>query len=461
MAARFVSVDRETPMLLPPDLREWVPEDDLVHFVIAAVDRLPLEYFKVNWRGSGSAQHPPHMMLALLIYSYSMGIFSSRKIEQATHRDVGVRYLTGDTHPDHDTICKFRRENLDAFARAFVDVLELAREMGLLKVGKVSLDGSHFKADASIDQNVTYARATELRSQLEADIAELMKEAEGADLSEEDAERLPRELDRREKLHAKMEGAIAELESRAAARQQKAMGEYEKKLAAREKKEAETGKKPKGKAPQKPEIKAGEGAHKDEQCNLSDPDSRVMRKSKRSGFTQSHNAQSAVDVESHMVVGAHVVACASDGGQLEAGVRAVEEALGELPEAVLADAGYPEVEAFERLERAGVEVYCSVHREDAHSERHYDFRPSKKRKDPKEPKDPRLIAMRDKLRTEEGRKIYAKRNSTVETVFGMIKGAMGFRGFTMRGSAKVSGEWKLVCLTHNLRRLFNMVKVAA
>ena len=209
---RFVVIDRDTPLLLPPDLRDWVPEDDLVHFVIAAVDRLPLEYFTVNWRGSGSAQHPPHMMLALLIYSYAMGVFSSRKIERATHRDVAVRYLTADTHPDHDTVCKFRRENLDAFAAAFVDVLELAREMGLLKVGRVSLDGSHFKADASIDGNVTHARATELRAELEADIAGLLEEAERADLSDEDADKLPREIARRERLHAKMEGAIAELE---------------------------------------------------------------------------------------------------------------------------------------------------------------------------------------------------------------------------------------------------------
>lgn len=457
---RFVVIDRDTPLLLPPDLRDWVPEDDLVHFVIAAVDRLPLEYFKVNWRGSGSAQHPPHMMLALLIYSYAMGVFSSRKIERATHRDVAVRYLTADTHPDHDTVCKFRRENLDAFAAAFVDVLELAREMGLLKVGRVSLDGSHFKADASIDGNVTHARATELRAELEADIAGLLEEAERADLSDEDADKLPREIARRERLHAKMEGAIAELEARAAARQEKAMGEYGKKVAAREKKAAQTGEKPRGKPPKRPDIKAGEGKHKDEQCNLSDPDSRVMRKSRRSGYTQSHNAQAAVDVGTHLVVGAHIVASASDGGQLEAGVRSVEGALGELPDGVLADAGYAEADAFERLAEAGVDVYCSVHREDAHAERHYDFRPPEKRKNPKEPKDPRLVAMRDKLRTEGGKAIYAERNSTVETVFGMIKAAMGFRGFTMRGSAKVTGEWELVCLTHNLRRLFNMARVA-
>jgi transposase len=200
MSARFVSVDRETPMLLPPDLRDWVPEDDLVHFVIEAVDRLPLEKFRVNHWGTGDAQFPPHMMLALLIYCYANGIFSSRKIERATYRDVAVRYLTAGTHPDHDTICKFRRENLEAFRESFVDVLELARELKLLKLGTVSIDGTHIKANASIDQNVTYRRAVEIREQLRLDIEELLKRAEQADAEDEDSQKLPAEVSRREKL---------------------------------------------------------------------------------------------------------------------------------------------------------------------------------------------------------------------------------------------------------------------
>jgi transposase len=164
MGARFVSVDRETPMFLPPDLRDWVPEDDLVHFVIEAVERLPLESFRVNHRGTGDKQFPPHMMLARLIYSYANGLFSSRNMERATHRDVAIRYLCAGTHPDHDTICKFRRENREAFRESFVDVLEFARELKLLKLGNVSLDGTHLKANASIDQNVSSQRAVEIRA---------------------------------------------------------------------------------------------------------------------------------------------------------------------------------------------------------------------------------------------------------------------------------------------------------
>ncbi len=455
MGARFVCVDRDTPMLLPPDLRDWVPEDDLVHFVIEAVDRLRLESFRVNHRGTGDKQFPPHMMLALLIYSYANGLFSSRKIERATYRDVAIRYLCAGTHPDHDTICKFRRENLEAFRESFVDVLELARELKLLKLGNVSLDGTHLKANASIDQNVTYQRAVEIREQLRLDIDELLARAEKADEEDQDSQKLPEEIARREKLAGKMDQAIEELEARARQRQQKADAKYEEKKAERREKEKKSGKKCRGKEPKRPEIKAEDS---DEQCNLTDPDARVMRKNKRAGFTQSYNAQAAVDADgSQLIVGQHVSQSPCDYGELENGVASLPEQLGK-PESVLADAGYVNADAFERLEQEGVEIYCSVHREDAHSERRYDFRPEKESKrEVKKPTDGRLVEMRDKLRSEEGKALYSRRNHTVEPVFGIIKAAMGFRGFSLRGKEKVSGEWTLVCLAYNLRRLHRMV----
>jgi len=458
MPARFVSVDRDTPMLLPPDLREWVPEDDLVHFVIEAVDRLPLESFRVNHRGTGAKQFPPHMMLALLIYSYANGLFSSRKIERATHRDVAIRYLTVGTHPDHDTICKFRRENLEAFRESFVDVLELARELKLLKLGNVSLDGTHLKANASIDQNVSYQRAVEIRDQLRLDIDDLLAQAETADADEQDGQKLPEEIARREKLASKMERAIEELESRASQRQQEANAKYEAKKAERREKEKKTGKKCTGREPRQPKKKAEDSK---EQCNLSDPDARIMRKNKRASFTQSYNAQAAVDADgSQLVVGQHVSQSASDYAELENGVASIPSLLGK-PEAVLADAGYVNADAFDRLEQEGVEIYCSVHREDAHNERRYDYRPVKESDRPvKEPVDERLVAMREKLRTEEGKALYGRRNHTVEPVFGIIKAAMGFRGFSLRGKEKVSGEWTLVCLAYNLKRLHGMAGCA-
>ena len=445
-------------MLLPPDLRDWVAEDDLVHFVIEAVDRLPVEKFRINHRGTGDAQYPPHMMLALLIYSYANGIFSSRKIERATYRDVAVRYLTAGNHPDHDTIAKFRRENIEAFSESFVDVLELARELKMLKLGNVSLDGTHIKANASIDQNVTYHRAVEIREQLRLDIDELVARAEKADLEEDDSQTLPEEFSRREKLAAKMDRAIEQLEGRARGRQQKALGEYEQKKAERREKEKQSGKKCGGREPKKPDIKAEDSS---EQCNLSDPDARIMRKNKRAGFTQSYNAQAAVDADgSQLIVGAHVSQSPSDGGELENGVASIPSNLGK-PEAVLADAGYVNADAFERLEQEGVEIYCSVHREDAHSERHYDFRPKQaSERSIKKVTDTRLEVMGEKLRSEEGKAIYSKRNHTVEPAFGIIKEAMGFRSFSLRGKEKVAGEWTLVCLAYNLRRLHNLVNGA-
>lgn len=459
MAARFINVDRNTPMLLPPDLREWVKDDELVHFIIEAVERLPLNIFEVNHRGSGSRQMPPTMMLALLIYSYCNGIFSSRKIERATYNDVRVRYLTGNHHPDHDTICAFRRKNFEAISEAFVDVLELAKELSILSLGNVALDGTHIKANASIDKNVTYPRAGEIREQLKLDIGELMARADQADLSDEDAEKLPAEITRREKLAAKMDQAIAKLKDRAAKRQEIEAAKHEEKLKKREDKEKETGKKTWGSQPKAHEIKPQESK---EQCNLTDPDSRVMRKNKRSGFTQSYNCQAGVDTEgSQLIVGNHVSQSPSDSGQLEPGIKAIDERTG-TPSSVSADAGYVNADMIERVEKnLNVEVYCSVHREDAHSERHYDFRPANQTERPtKTVKDPRLIQMGEKLKSEKGKEIYSRRNHTVETVFGIIKQAMGFRGFLLRGIEKVSGEWELVCLSYNLKRLHKLVRAA-
>lgn len=443
-------------MLLPPDLREWVAEDDMVHFVLEAVDRLPLSSFKFNQRGTGDRQFPPHMMFALLVYCYANGIFSSRKIERATHRDIAVRYLCANNHPDHDTICKFRRENFVAVSKAFVDVLELATSLKVLKLGKISLDGTHIKANASIDQNVTYERACEIREQLKLDVQELMEKAERADENDEDAQKLPKEIARREKLAAKMDRAIDELKERAKKRDEKARADFEKKLAERERKEKETGKKPAGAAPKPP--KTGP-ENSNEQVNLSDPDARIMRKNKRSGFTQSFNAQAAVDADgSQLIVGNHLSQSPSDSGELEEGVSSVPEQLGK-PEAVLSDAGYVNADMIERVEKElGVEVFCSVHREDAHSERHYDYRPKKQSERPvRKVKDPRLLAMQAKLQTEEGKAIYGVRNHTVETAFGIIKSVMGFRGFMLRGLEKVAGEWELVCLSYNLKRLHRLI----
>jgi transposase len=450
MAHRFKNTDRKTPLLLPPDLRDWVAEDDLVHFVIQAVERLPLSTFAVNHKGCGDAQYPPHLMLALLIYCYANGLFGSRRIERATYRDVAVRYLTADTHPDHDTICAFRRNNLEAIARAFVEVLELAQELKLLKLGTVSLDGTHIKASASKDKNVTYERARQLRTQLRQDVNELLQQAERADRQDEDPQALPQAIARREKLLQKMDDACARLEQRAQARAAAERADYERKAAAHEQRAGSA----KGPEPKPPK----DTPEPDEQINLTDPDARLMRKSKRQSYTQSYNAQAVVDAgESRLIVGRRVSDCASDAGRLEPDLQSIPVALGQ-PKQALADCGYVDKEVFQRLgqQRPQLDLYVSVHREDAHGERRYDYRPLDKIKKPKAIKDPVLRAMADKLQTPEGKTIYRQRACTVEPVFGIIKAALGFRQFLLRGMKKVSGEWNLVCLTYNLKRLHRL-----
>ena len=456
MPARFTNIDRNTPMLLPPDLRDWVSEDDYVHFVIQATERLPLESFKINHRGTGSSQYPPHMMLALLVYCYSMGIFSSRKIEQATYTNISVRFLTADTHPDHDSICKFRRENKEAITNAFVDILQLAKEMGLLKVGKVSVDGTHIKASASINQNITYKRAKELKEKLTQDVLELMAQAENADTTEPNNEALPAEIARKEKMISKMDKAIESMNAKAKKEQQKAQDEYEKKREERAEKEKQQGKKLKGAKPKPPEQDLEKFAEESNKThNFTDSDSQVMRKSTSSAYTQSYNTQAAVDTESYLIVGQHIADTPNDKNELVPAFDSIPEEIGK-PEVLIADAGYATESQLIALEDK-TDVYVSPHREDAHAEREYDYRPAEKLKSaPKEPKNKTLKGMKEKVETEAGKEIYKLRSKTVETVFGIIKENMRFRSFRLRGEEKIGIEWELICASYNLKRLFNL-----
>ena len=215
---KFVDCERDQAFLLPPDLRDWSPEDDLAHFVIEAVERVEMSAFKVNHRGTGSAQYHPRMMLALLIYCYANGIFSSRRIERATHRDIGVRFVAANVHPDHDTIATFRRENFAAVAESFLQVLLLAKELKLVKVGVVSVDGTKIDANGSKHRSVRYDRAGELVAQLKLEISALMARAEASDGSgEEDPQGLPKELARKAALRDQLAAARGRLEAKARA----------------------------------------------------------------------------------------------------------------------------------------------------------------------------------------------------------------------------------------------------
>ena len=449
---RFVASDRSQPFLLPPDLRDWVPESDLAHFIVAGVERVDMSAFKVNARGSGSEQYNPRMMLALLIYCYANGIFGSRRIERATYRDVGVRFVSANTHPDHDTICAFRRENGAAFAECFLKVLELARELKLLKVGTISVDGTKIDANASTYRSVRYDRACALREQLQGEIAGLMKQAESADASgETDPQTLPAEIARREALKAHLDAACARLEAEAKARAQAERADYERRKAAHE----TDGRNGGGKPPSPPSTTPAP----ERQSNLTDPDSRLMRKNKRSAYRQSYNAQAAVDADgSQLVLAARVSQSASDANELVATVDAIPAPLG-MASCVLADTGYANGGEVATLEARGTEVLVAT--PGRAKRRPHDFRPVPAQENPvAEPKAPWLKAMKAKLEGAAARAKYKLRKQTVEPVFGIIKSVLGFRQFRLRSLAKVELEWQLVTLAYNAKRLHSLMAAA-
>ena len=445
--SNFVDCDRDQAFLLPPDLRDWIPADDLAHFVIEAVERVDMSAFKVNHRGTGSAQYHPRMMLSLLVYCYANGIFSSRRIERATHRDIGVRFVSANAHPDHDTIAAFRRQNFQAVSASFLQVLLLAKELKLVKVGVVSVDGTKLDANASKHRSLRYDRCGELVAQLELEISDLMARAEAADGSgEADPQALPKEIARREALRDQLDAARRRLEVQAKARAEAERADHEAKVAARDKRKGRS----KGPHPKPPE----ETPRPEEQSNLSDPDSRLMRKSKHHEYRQAYNAQAVVDAEgSQLILGARVSLCASDRNELVAGIAAIPAELGR-PATVLADSGYANGDEVASLAEAGIEALVATGAEGRR--RTHDFRPAKAQAPPKEPTAAWLKAMKAKLESAEGRALYRLRQQTVEPVFGIVKAVLGFTQFSLRGRDKVAGEWDLVALAYNCKRLHKL-----
>src|SRR6266404_2450151 len=348
MATRFVLIDRDTPLLLPPNLRDWVAEDHLVHFIVDAVAALDLSQVKVNERGTGSEQYPPTMLLTLLIYSYATGVFTSRRIEQSTYDSVPVRVLTADTHPDHDTICAFRRENKALLTESFVKVLQLAQQLKVLQVGQitVAVDGTKVLANASKHSAVSYERAGQMIEQLELEVQQLVAKAEQADSAPlQDGLTIPEEIARRQERKAALQKARAEIEARARARYAAELAEHEKKLAERAAKK-ERGEKPGGKPPQPP---TPEPAAKD-QYNFTDSESRIMKAGNGNHFEQSDNAQAAVEVASRLIVGERVSQSPNDQQELTDDLQAIPEAVGAVA-AVLIDSGFYSEKAVQAVEQ--------------------------------------------------------------------------------------------------------------
>ncbi len=451
--SNFRQVDRETGFLLPPSVDEWLPERHLARFVVEVVDQLDLSPMVKAYRGTGSASYHPSVLLGLLVYGYATGVFSSRKLERATYDSVAFRFIAANDHPDHDTIAVFRRRFLGAIERLFTDVLMLAREAGMLKLGTVALDGTKVKANASRHSALSYARANQIEAQLQAEVKELMALAEAADQADvPDGMSVPEELARRETRLERIAEAKAAIEARAAERFVREQAEHEARLKAREDKAKKSGRKPGGKPPLPPA--AGPG-HKD-QVNLTDADSRIMPVA-GGGFDQAYNAQAAVAAGSMLVVCRDVVQAPNDKQQIEPVLNQIvslPEALGKT-ETLLADSGYFSQTNVEACAETEITPLIAPGRE-----RHNRSWKDRFAAAPPEPDNPTLVeAMQHRLATPEGRKLYALRKQTPEPVFGIIKSVMGFRQFHLRGLQQVKGEWSLVTMAWNMKRMFALSQV--
>src|SRR4051794_13228681 len=362
--SNFVPFNRKQSFLLPPDLKDWLASDDVAHFIVAAVERGCMTSFQVPARTGGKPQYHPRLMLALLIYCYANGVFSSRRIERATYRDIAVRFVAANLHPDHDTIAVFRRTNTAAIEAAFLQVLLLARESGLLRLGTVSIDGTKIDANASKIRSVRYDRAQELRARLAADIAALTAQAEAADAADQDPQALPEELARREALKAKLDTACARLEAEARAEAEAARPAYDAKKAAYD---AKTGRR--GRPPKPPE----KTPPPERQSNLTDPDSALMRRSDAHEYCQAYNAQAIVCAEgSQLILATNLVATTADAPSFAATVLGMKQPIG-LPKTVLADTGFASGPAVAARQAEEIEPLVAIGRTQPH--RPYDFRP--------------------------------------------------------------------------------------
>jgi len=446
MPTNFRLVDRDTAYLLPPSVDEWLPENHLARFVVEITDELDVSALEGAYTGSGSDAYHPRMMLALLFYCYATGTFSSRKMEAATYESVPVRYVAANQHPDHDTICSFRRRFLDPLSDLFVQILEIAHQMGLVEVGDVAIDGSKVTANASKHKAMSWERACQLENQLSEEVAEMMAQAEQADDESIDTDSLPEEIAHRTDRLDKIRAAKAMIQERAEERYQAEKAAYEKKMADRKAKEERTGKKTPGRKPSPPEP----GPSGSDQVNFTDPESRIMLTSSN-GWQQAYNVQNSVDMDSYIILGGHITQATNDKQQLKPALDEVEGLPDELGtiKRLSADSGYFSQTNVEDVIGRQATPYIAKGRQNHHP----DWKQQLSKADPP-PDDPTPIqAMQWRLSTQEGRDFYAKRKSTVEPVFGIIKGVMGFRQFLLRGLKKVRGEWKLLQCAYNLKRM--------
>ena len=445
--SNFILTDRKTDYLLPPSVDDWLTQDHLARFVVEVIDGLDLSNLIRQYAGRGSKAHHPATLLAMLVYGYSTGVFSSRKLEMATYDSVAFRFIAAGSHPDHDTLATFRRRFIDELANLFVQVLEMAREMKLLKMGTVCLDGTKIHANASRHSALSHGHIVKLEEQLKTEVQELLALAEAADTANiPDGMSLPKELKLRADRLAAMAAAKAKIAERAQERYAREKAEFDEKLNQRQAKEHDTGKKPRGKTPKAPEP----GVKDSDQINLTDEASRIMPVS-GGGFEQCYNAQAGVDADTMLVVATTLTQAPNDKQQVQPILKVLQEQAGKLGAAttLIADTGYCSENNVKVCEVAKIVPLIAVARQDHHP--HWSERFTEPAALPADATP--MQAMTHRLTTQAGRAAYAVRKQTVEPVFGIIKSVMGFRQFSLRGKRLATGEWTLVCLAWNVKRM--------
>lgn len=438
MTTSYLPYDQHQQMLLPHALQDWLPEGHLAYFISDTVDSLDLSAFHARYAGGGSRNQPfnPAMMVKVLVYGYATGVFSSRKLARKLHEDVALRMLAADNYPAHRTICDFRAFHLKELSDLFVQVVKMAKECGLVKLGTIGVDGTKIKANASRHKAMSYDRMQKAERELKEQIDALLAKARAADAAEKNEPELdiPAEIARREDRLAVIRAARARLEDR----QRQAD-------IARGRSDDDVPPDGSGKPKKKSRFKYKFGEPKpDAQENFTDPESRIMKRA-GGGFDYAYNAQAAVDETAHIIVAAELVNSAADSGQLAPVLAAVKRNVGDDPELVLADAGYRSEAMFEQLRDHPSELIVALGR----------IGKQEVVIDPK--KRPLCAAMADKFRSATTQAAYRKRKWISEPPNAWVKSVLGFRQFSMRGLAKAQAEWKLVCTALNLRRMAKML----
>ena len=446
MSRTFKTVDYQATLEVSVRLGDCVPPDHLARFVVDTITQLDLSALYARYGSRGGEPYAPEPLLGLLFYGYATGVFSSRKIERATYESAPFRFIAGNRHPDHDTLAHFRTSFLSELKGLFVEILLIARLAGVLQLGRISFDGTKIHADASKSNAVSYQRLLEIEKKLQAEVEELFalgERAEHADLP--DGLVISAEIALRTARLARLAEAKAVLEARAKERHALEQAEYDAKMREREAKAAKSGRQPGGRPPQPPTA----GPRAKDQYNFTDPDSRVMKNSTNQGFDQDYNAQVAVDQASFLIVGQSLSNHPNDQAEAQPTLESISPQLGQ-PEAAALDNGFFSATNIELFQSRGIDPYIATGR-DAHHQS-WQARFADQPAPPPQDASPQ-VQMAYKLKTALGKAIYAARKCTVEPVIGIIKAVLGFRQFSLRGAEAVAGEWCLVCLAFNLKRL--------